>query len=335
MDVKHNELHASNDAEQKYIKNLAPVIIFAYNRRDHLEQTIETLKKNKYADSTILYVYSDGYRDKPGDKEKIEDVREYLHSINSGFKEINVIERDKNWGLGRNIIDGVTRIINQYGKIIVLEDDILTSVYFLQYMNDALFLYENDESVMEIGGFVPHMSKSFQPENSYFLPWATSWGWATWSRSWKFFDRNPEKIVSSITDEELYRININGAEAGQWNQVVRNLNGSIFTWAIFFSVAIIKNNGLVLYSDKSMCRNIGFDGSGTNCGDVNVDYVDEIAQYPVTLFPASLEVDKAAEKAYVDSIRKRNHARKIEIYKSMPKRIITKILSRFKTHREG
>lgn len=139
------------EKHEEFINNLAPIVLFAYNRLDHIRQTIEALRNNVYAAESCLYVYSDAPKD-GNDIESVKLVREYLHQIN-GFKDIQIIEREDNFGLARNIIDGVTNIVNLYGKIIVLEDDIVTSKWFLKYMNDALVIYENSSEVMAISSF--------------------------------------------------------------------------------------------------------------------------------------------------------------------------------------
>ena len=126
--------------------NLAPIVLFVYNRPWHTQQTIEALQKNQLASESELFIYRDAAKAKQ-DQDKVQEVRDYVHLVD-GFKKITIVERDKNWGLAKSIIDGVTAIVNQYGKIIVLEDDIVTSPHFLRYMNDALDFYQNEEAVV-------------------------------------------------------------------------------------------------------------------------------------------------------------------------------------------
>ncbi len=115
--------------------NPAPIVLFTYNRPWHTRQTVEALKKNEFSQESELFIFSDGWKSDE-DKPKVLEVRKYLKSID-GFKKINIIERDRNWGLANNIIDGVTKIVNEYGKVIVLEDDLITSPYFLKFMNNT------------------------------------------------------------------------------------------------------------------------------------------------------------------------------------------------------
>lgn len=270
--------------KEKFIAQLAPIVLFTYNRLKHTKQTIEALQENVYASDSELFIYSDAPKTDKAVAE-VQAVRDYLHSIN-GFKKITIIERDENWGLARNIIDGVTSIVNKYGKIIVLEDDIVTSRYFLKYMNDALKIYENESRVMEINGYAAPMETEGLPE-TYFLEFADCWGWATWDRAWKFFKRNPEELRYSFSQEEIKKFNLDGAYKGFWQQVLDNCDGRLYTWAIFWHAAVFKNNGVSLMVRDSLVINEGFDGSGEHCGkdyslvSVSVDKV--IEKYPLNI----------------------------------------------------
>lgn len=194
-------------------------------------------------------------------------------------------------------------------------------------MNDGLTIYADDQRVMEVGGFLPQLNKQGLTE-SFFLPWTTSWGWGTWKRSWDLFERNPEKLIENTTEKEKYIININDTDKGQWNQVIRNQKKEIYTWAVFFSITVIKNHGLVLYGNKSMCRNIGLDGSGTNCGNSSVDEIEEISKEPVLNFPDEIKVNTNALDALLVENQRKNKERKKEFYKSLPRKIIKKLFGK-------
>lgn len=268
-------------AHERFIENLAPIVLFAYNRLEHTKKTIEALQQNMYASDSELYIYSDGSKNEAA-QESVEAVREFLHQVD-GFKQIHIIERDENWGLADNIIDGVTNIVNKYGKIIVLEDDIVTSKYFLKYMNDALEVYKNEDRVMEINGYMPQIKKEGIPE-TFFLEYADCWGWATWARAWKYFRREPDAIRASFTKDEIYKFNLNGADDGRWDQIVANCDGRLYTWAIFWDVAIFKNHGLSLMVRDSLVDNVGKDGSGEHCTTM-VAFQTNISNEPIVEYP--------------------------------------------------
>ena len=159
----------------------APIVLFVYNRLEHTRKTVEALRDNVFASDSILFIISDGPKTKD-DVFSVNQVRKYIQTIN-GFQTVHIIKRKHNYGLARNIITGVTTIINQYGKIIVLEDDIVTSKFFLRYMNEALTKFEHTSDVMSVSGFMAPIDKSGLPR-TFFMPWFECWGWGTWKRSW-------------------------------------------------------------------------------------------------------------------------------------------------------
>ena len=133
------------------INQLSPIVLFVYNRPWHTQQTVEALQKNELAKESELFIYSDAAKSKEAEK-SVNEVRKYIQTI-IGFKKVIIIKREKNWGLADSIIDGVTKIVNEYGKIIVLEDDLVTSPYFLKFMNEALVFYKDKEKVWHISGW--------------------------------------------------------------------------------------------------------------------------------------------------------------------------------------
>lgn len=265
LEWEHDELK-----KKAFIENLAPIVLFTYNRLDHTKQTIEALQKNFYAKESNIYIYSDAPKTEEF-VDSVNSVRRYIKSI-KGFKSITIIERKYNWGLAKNIIDGVTEIINKYGKIIVLEDDIVTSKYFLKYMNDALEIYKNHNKVMQVSGYLFPIDNSNLPE-TFFSRMSDCWGWATWSESWKFFERNPKKTKNDFKRMEIYQFNFEN-NIDFWQQVLDNYDEKIYTWAVFWATIIFKMEGLVLYPKFSMARNIGLDNSGENCNKTNIFDVD-------------------------------------------------------------
>jgi hypothetical protein len=242
---------------------LSPIIIFTYNRLWHTQRTISALKENALAKESELFIYSDGAKGE-GDRRKVEEVRDYIKTIN-GFYHITIIERYENWGLARNIISGVTEVINNFGRVIVLEDDVIVNPHFLTFMNNALLFYENKKSVWHISTWNYSIRSNNLPETFLWRVMNCSGGWATWADRWNHFERNPEKIFNEFSEEEIYRFNLEGAY-DFWSQIQGNLNGKLFTWAIFWYAIIFKNKGLCLNPAQSLVQNIGYDGSGCHSG---------------------------------------------------------------------
>jgi acetyltransferase-like isoleucine patch superfamily enzyme len=242
---------------------LAPIVLFVYNRLDHTRQTIEALQKNELANESELFIYSDAAKNED-EKPKIDAVRKYIKTINS-FKKVTIIERDKNWGLANSIIDGVTKIVNEYGKIIVLEDDLVTSTYFLKFMNEALEKYKHEDDVFSITGY-SFTDDIVDMDSTYFLSITSSWSWATWAGKWKYFERNKEKLKQFIKDKSNHK-KFNFDNSYNFISMAKdNLLGKNDSWAIHWYFSVFQKNGLTLYPSKSLVANVGFDGSGTNCG---------------------------------------------------------------------
>ena len=164
----------------------APIALFTFNRPNHTRQTVEALARNDLAAESELFVFSDGPRT-PAESPAIESVREYIRKT-TGFRSVSLICRPNNLGLSRSIISGVSQICDRYGAVIVVEDDIVTSPFFLRYMNDALRVYRDTPEVVCVHGYV-YTTGSSLPE-TFFIRGADCWGWATWTRGWKIFEKD-------------------------------------------------------------------------------------------------------------------------------------------------
>ncbi len=186
----------------------APIVLFVYNRPAHVRKTIDALRKNYLAQESELFIFSDGPKDKRAE-EGVLKVREYIKDI-TGFKKVAVIERDHNLGLSQSIITGVTELIVRYGEVIVLEDDIITSPYFLQFMNNGLLAYKNEEKVISICGYMYPIG--IKHENTLFLRLADCWGWATWKRGWDLFVYDGKRLYNELKTSQLFRkFNLDGS----------------------------------------------------------------------------------------------------------------------------
>ena len=264
--------------------NLAPIIVFSYNRPDHLRQTLDRLAKNTLASQSVLYIYCDGAKANATSDQlaKVQENRRVAHAA-SGFKAIYVVERESNVGLKNNIVSAVTEIVNQYGRVITLEDDIITSVGYLRYMNDALEMYKDDEQVMHISGYMwPH--KGTLPDTFFYEVPYPGGGWATWQRAWKHYtdDAKPLYDYWCTRWDEFNKF---GGDYLQ-NQLEKNYRGVMKTWFIKWHAVMLQRGALTLYPGQSLTNNIGFDELGTNCYTtdkfdvVPVDYV-EIKRIPI------------------------------------------------------
>lgn len=275
------------------MNSLAPVLLFVYNRPAHTLKTLTALEKNQYADQTILYIYSDAAKDERA-VEAVDEVRRIIKKT-WRFKQIKIIERDKNWGLAANVIDGVTKVVQEHGQIIVLEDDLETSSFALDYFNKALDRYKEDEQVMQISGYGYPVQNLNQLPETFFFRVANSWGWATWDRAWQHFNPDIDELVSDFSEEQIHQFSIEGKE-NFWKQVQELRSGKINSWAIRWYASVFKKNGLVLYPRNSMTQNIGNDGSGTHTAAEST-YQVTLADHPVVFFPTEIAENKQAYDA--------------------------------------
>lgn len=240
----------------------APILLFVYNRPSHTRRCIESLLKNSLASESHLFIYADGAKDEV-QQEAVNEVRSYIRSI-QGFKQTTLIERSENWGLARNIIDGVTTQVNRYGRVIVLEDDLIVAPFFLQFMNDALETYKDEPKVGHIQAC--DFTKDPTLPETFLIKWTGSWGWGTWDRAWKHFNPNGKELLKKLEERKLtYIFDFNG-KYGFTRMLRRQIEGKNNSWAIRWNASLFLNDILSLNVGRSLVQNEGFDGTGTNCG---------------------------------------------------------------------
>lgn len=240
----------------------APILLFVYNRPEHVRRNIQALLKNELAAESELFIYSDAAKDE-NSQTAVEEVRAFIRSI-QGFKKITITERAENWGLARSIIDGVTTLINRYGRVIVLEDDLVVAPHFLQFMNDALETYRDEERV----GHIQACDFTHDPSlpDTFLIKWTGSWGWGTWDRAWKHFNADGKALLTELESRKLtYTFDFNG-KYGYTRMLRRQIEGKNNSWAIRWNASLFLKDILSLNVGKSLVQNEGFDGSGTNCG---------------------------------------------------------------------
>ena len=242
-------------------RELSPVVLFVYNRPWHTEMTLQSLAQNHFASRTDLVVYSDGPKT-AADNHKIEEVRASVRGA-AGFKSVTLIERSANLGLATSVINGVSEQIERTGWVIVLEDDMVTSPFFLEYMNDALELYRDEEKVISIHGYL-YPVEELLPD-CFFLPGADCWGWATWRRGWKLFEKDGQRLLSELRRRKLVEeFDLNGAYP-YTRMLQEQIAGRNDSWAIRWHASAFLNGKLTLYPGRSLVHNIGTDASGTHC----------------------------------------------------------------------
>jgi hypothetical protein len=290
--------------------SFAPVVLFTYNRPWHTEQTLNALMQNQLADQSTLFIHCDGPKDgATGEQlEKIQEVRKVVRK-QKWCKDVFVIEQDKNLGLSKSIISNVTKTINQYGKIIVLEDDLIISPVFLKYMNTGLDVFEDDPEIASINGWMVPIKRMPQ----YFLQrGGDCWGWATWREKWKLFEEDASLLYEKLMSSPDYLKDYDSS----WLDILKaQIDGKVDSWHIRWHTSLWINSQYGLFPGESMVENIGLDGSGTHSG------VTKRKKY-VPLKESFLAKDLYSITA-IDSLRA---AKKISLYnRSMKGSLIGKI----------
>lgn len=240
---------------------LAPICLFTYARPEHTRLTIEALLRNAGAEKHDLIVFSDAPRTLEK-KNAVEEVRAYLSTIN-GFHSVTIHERPHNYGLAKSIIDGVTRVLAEHERIIVLEDDMVTSPHFLAYMDEALELFADDDRVISIHGYVYPLK---QPcVEAFFLPGADCWGWATWRRGWANFNSDGAQLLQELKQRKLERAFDYEGSYPYTQMLEAQIAGTNDSWAIRWYASAFLLGKLTLYPGRSLVHNIGNDATGTHC----------------------------------------------------------------------
>jgi len=240
-----------------------PVALFIYNRPAHARLALESLSRCRRLDECVLRIYCDGPK-RVEDSASTTTAREVAHEWAARLNA-EMIERDTNLGLARSVVTGVSELCDQYGRVIVVEDDFLLGPSFLDYMLTALDRYADEPNVYQISGYMFPIRHAPSPD-AFFLPLTTTWGWATWSRAWQVFDLNLADAPELSDSEVRRRFNLNNAYPYA-EMLERRLRGENDSWGILFWWAVFKAGGLVLHPRKSLVWNGGFDESGTHCGD--------------------------------------------------------------------
>ena len=279
----------------------APILLFVYNRLIYTRITVESLKKNEFASGSELFIYSDAAKTEK-DKKLVAEVRDYIKTIN-GFRKVIIKESKENKGLALSITSGVSEILNKYDNAIILEDDLELSPFFLKYMNEALSLYEKEEDVISIHGYVYPVKKKL-PE-TFFLRGADCWGWATWKRGWKFYEDNASKLLSEITSKNL-KDEFDFNRSYPYTKMLKNqIKGEINSWAIKWYASAFLNNKLTLYPGKSLVRNVGTTVSSTHFEETNV-YDVELSEVPVNVKNIEIKESVKEKKIFEEYFRSIN-----------------------------
>jgi acetyltransferase-like isoleucine patch superfamily enzyme/GT2 family glycosyltransferase len=254
--------------------NLAPIVLFVYNRPQHTELTLNAIRNADFSGNSRLIIFSDGPKLNASDSEcnQINSVRRIIRE-QRWCGSVEIVERSVNYGLAKSVILGVTEVVEKYGKIIVLEDDILVSKGFIKYLNEALVLYHGDDKVMHISASNYNIDTEGLGD-TFFARTLTCHGWGTWARSWKHFSNDAIDHLAYFQPgtSRARDFDVDGS-AYFLNQLIKNINGSIKTWAVLWYASWLRVGGLSLIPRRSLITNIGFDKFATHTMDSKSNYL--------------------------------------------------------------
>jgi len=287
----------------------SPVAIFVYNRVDNTRATLRALLANTLAPQTDVFVFSDGGKDEQSWKQ-VNAVRRLLREVAEevaqihGFQSFSVVERKENIYLERNITEGIAEVLSQHETVIVLEDDIVTSPYYLQYMNEAFALYRDVPQVMHVAGFTNLKLSQSEWGDFYFTPHMSGWGWGTWRDRWNQHFRHYQTEAEAL--EGMTSADMDAMQYGGVFPCLKSLKKNPIPWDICWEIAIYKAHGLCLTPAQTMVRNIGL-SSGTHFRAFRIlqryEFDREPLQRPLQLKKVAPAANPEIERLFAEAIR--------------------------------
>ncbi|CAL1519217.1 glycosyltransferase [Chitinophaga sp. MM2321] len=282
---------------------LAPIILMAYKRPDQTRRVLESLAANPEATDSELFVFADGPKDSAAEEDltQIEATRAIIRSHNWCGK-VHIMERVGNYGLAKSVITAVTEVLEKHEQVIVLEDDLVVSPFFLQYMNAALEMYKDEPQVASIHGYVYPLKETLPA--TFFIRGADCWGWATWSRAWKQFEPDGQKLYDTLRLKgEGSAFNFNNTYDFM-KMLRKQISGKNDSWAIRWNASTFLKNMVTLYPAQSLVQNIGADASGTHMDKADAPHFEvTLATEPVRLQKLPVVASEQATAAFADYFR--------------------------------
>lgn len=272
----------------------APIALFTYNRPEHTQRTVDALAANRTANECDLFIFCDGARN-VDDHEKVSKVRKFVREV-TGFKSVTIISHETNSGLANSIIKGISHVLHSYDRIIVLEDDLVVSPFFLEYMNTCLTAYRKKENVFSIGGWSPpNLLKCSTADSVVFIPRVCTWGWGTWKDRWESVDWDMVAYNEIVASKAMQKDFNRGGE-DLFVMLKAQHEGHINSWGIRFAFSQFLQGKLTAFPIQSYVRNIGCDGSGVHCSAEIFQQENLVSSNTNLVLPAVVQEDASAIK---------------------------------------
>lgn len=283
----------------------APIAVFCYRRPDHLRNTLQSLMRCEGFPGSPVFVYCDGPRSE-AERGDVEATRTVARELLGDDAEYHFSPTNR--GLSASVIAGVSDVLARFERVIVIEDDLLLSPDFLSYMNKSLTLYADEARVFQVSGYTFEVPALARAGISVFLPFTTSWGWATWRRAWSNFDAAAKGWERLQTEPGLRRrFNLDGAY-DYATMLERQMQGKRDSWAIRWYWSVFSAGGLVLFPPTTLVKNEGMDGSGTHGRGLLRRFRTEALSGTLgePEFPAKVVADPVSVRQVVDALKWQN-----------------------------
>jgi hypothetical protein len=256
------QLNKLNKSEKHGNMRNTPILIFAYNRPEVLKITISSLFNNYGFDQHPIYIFCDGPKVNTTNENliKIKEVQNIINDFEWPNPPI-IIKQEFNLGLANSIVKGVTKVLEQFESVIVIEDDIKTSPYFLNFINKSLEFYKDNSDVISITGFNYPLDNNTITEETFFLRGTECWSWATWRRGWDLFELDAQKLYNELLEKKLfYHFDFKGKY--KFSKMLKKTITHNHSWAVKWYASAYLKNKYTLYPKYSLVENIG--NQGTN-----------------------------------------------------------------------
>ncbi|MCR5449548.1 MAG: glycosyltransferase family 2 protein [Solobacterium sp.] len=277
----------------------APAIVFTYNRAEKTKLTLDALNNNTLAPDTDLIIFCDAYDPgKENDLEKTEAVKKVLYDFKkvSRFRSVRIYQAEKHFGLARSVINGVNQVMNEYGSVIVTEDDLVSHKNYLEYMNEALEYYKDDQRVWSISGYSYDLKCNEAADDVYFTYRGSSWGWATWKDRWDQTDWTMKDYDTILRHPKRLK-NLNRAGRDLLTMLRNQKNHVVDSWAVRWVFEQTRNAQMTVYPAHTFLYNIGLDGSGSHKVADGNDQWEDLDEVPYHLIPVKYDPEKLNEFA--------------------------------------
>jgi hypothetical protein len=278
----------------------APIAVFAYARPDHLARTIDALRRNPEAPASTLYVFCDAAKN-PAAQANVDAVRALVRGID-GFAAVNVVLRETNFGLARNITGGVTQVLKEHRDVIVVEDDVMVAPHFLRFMNDALDVYRDEPRVGSATGYCYPVTGPVP--QTFFIKGADCWGWATWRDRWAIYNPDGTQLLQELQSRGLESSFDFDGTMGFTGMLKAQIAGKNDSWAVRWHASCFLRDMLILYPGRSLVENIGNDGSGTHVTAKDTTYDVEMGMEPIRVGGIAIEESEIGRAAFCDFFRR-------------------------------